>query len=147
MENVIAAIIGRMLDKWEQKKKNSFIGAGVIESLLEEAYARLDIIKKKQHKSLPDKNWKEIKKVPYEVMRIISKNKVMTQCKNYFEKTTKNYRDAIEYQFLNGKPKDIKERKELVENTQKIRDCKEETENIIKILEKTKLSLEKNYKK
>jgi len=148
MERSIIAIIGQMLNKWDQKKKNSFAGAAVIDSLLEEVNAGLDIIKKKQHKSLPKENWNKIKTVPYEVMSIISKSsKVMDHCKNYFENITKNYKLAMEYQFLNGNPQNAYEKRKLTENSQKIREYREETENLIEKLEQTKLLLEKNYKK
>ena len=148
MEHLIIAMIGHMVNKWDQKKKNSFAGAAVIDSLLEEVYAGLDIIKKKQNKFLPNKNWKEIKNVSYEIMSVISKSsKVMDHCKNYFENITKNYKKAMEYQFLNGNPQSAYEKRKLSENSQKIQEYRKETENLIEMLEQTKLLFEKNYKK
>jgi len=157
VDKLITAIIGcifciftyickRKLDERKSKQKNISYGITIIDSLLEEINAGLEIIQNKKNEYFPKENWDKIKNIQCDVaqreaMSIISEiskpNNVLDICKNYFENISKDYKKAIENRFLNAN----------AQNDIEIKQYQEETKKVIKILEQTRALLDENSTK
>jgi len=99
----VISFVGYVYKRKRDKQKNKKLGVMIINSLLEEVYTGLDIIKKGQNFTLPRKSWEGMKTIPDEVMLIISAvskgikpdgfplEDIKIHCKNYFENITQNW--------------------------------------------------------
>ena len=152
---IVAYICTRSLDKWTR----NFIVARKIDSLLKEIKEGLDIMKNELRNSLPEKSWKEefitnedtfiisaVSKSEKNKPEEFSPNDIKEHCKNYFENITQHWQKFIEFPIVREWRKILEERKNT-EEWKKIQKDIETTEKIIKMLERTKFLLEKNYKK